>query len=122
MSTEELKEETSKPEQSRGNNNQNRRRRTDAPNISKTIKNLWRAYREENKKSRTSLKQFARSLNDATAKLWFGNKGGHLDRVAKKTKLETRGATIRAIAQATKSARKKVKTNASKPAPTASYP
>lgn len=76
---------------------------------SSLLKNLWHKHREENKKSRTSLKQFARSLSDALSKLWLANKSGDLDRLAKKVKQENRGGTIRAIAQATKSSRRGVK-------------
>jgi hypothetical protein len=112
----EVKEETveaapKKDQSLRGSNIQNRRRKTTAPNISKSIKKLYRTHQEENKKSRYSLKQFARSLaasNDATvAKLWFSNKRGDLDKAAKKLRWETRGATIRATAIASKGSTKK---------------
>ena len=108
---EEIVETVKKDQSLRGSSNQNRRRKTTAPNISKSIKKLYRLHQEENKKSRYSLKQFARSLssgNDATvSKLWFSNKRGDLDKVAKKLRWETRGATIRATALASKGSTKK---------------
>lgn len=107
--SEEKKEETKKEKPAWGSvhiNDQNRRRKTDALPVSKTMKRLWKAHLAENKKSRASLKQFARSQNDALAKDWFNHKRGSLDKAAKKHRTEARGGTIRATAQASKAARK----------------
>lgn len=109
MSSEEKKEETKKEKPAWSSvhiNDQNRRRKTDTPPVSKTMKRLWKLHLAENKKSRASLKQFVRSLNDTLSKQWFANKRGVLDKAAKKKRLEARGATIRATAQASKAARK----------------
>jgi len=107
--SEEKKEETKKEKPAWGSihiNDQNRRRKTDTPPVSKTIKRLWKTHLVENKKSRASLKQFARSLNDTLAKDWLNHKRGSLEKTDKKKRLELRGATIRATAQASKAARK----------------
>lgn len=118
--TEETKEEPKQEKRAWGTvhvNEQNKRRRSEDPPVSKVIKNLWKAHLADNKRSHVSLKQFARSRNDATAKEWFAHKRGSLDKIAKKQRLDLRGGTIRATALASKSARKKVKAGG-KPAAT----
>jgi hypothetical protein len=82
-----------------------KRRRSETPAPSKTIKRLWK--KRDKKDRHLSLKQFAREINSAESKEWLSNKHGRITRLEKKKKMETRGATIRATAQASKSSNKK---------------
>jgi len=85
-------------------NDKNKRRRAETPAPSKVVKRAWSA-----KKGKLSLKAFARSLNTEESKEWFNNKSGKQERLGKQARLENRGASIRAVANASKLARRKTK-------------
>jgi hypothetical protein len=90
-------------------NEQKKRRQSDTPPASKTVKRLWKKHQKDNARSKLSLKSFARSLSNDSKKdvvEWFANKHGLLDRMSKKKKNEVRGSTIRATALASKSSRR----------------
>ena len=92
-------------------NDRDRRRGSALPApVSKVVKRAFAAFKAEGaktgKKNRTSLKQFARTLNSEESKAWFANKRGRLDKAAKKEKETVRGATLRAISSATKTSRR----------------
>lgn len=84
--------------------------------VSVILKRLW-----SKSDTHLSLKQFLGKLakdGDQMAKDWFAHKKNSLEKVAKKLRLEKKGALIALQKAATKSARKKSKGGASKPTET----
>lgn len=81
------------------------------------IKRFFEHFQKHNKNVKfPSLKAYVRSLlktgNDQEkelAKVWFSNKGGALERVQKEKRLKEKGPTLKLIALATKSAKRKKK-------------
>lgn len=88
-------------------NEKMKRRTLETPAASKVVKRAFYKHQEGNKRSKLSLKAFAREMKTEESKEWFNNKKGMLSKAAKQARQEAKGAVLREMALASKAGKKK---------------